>query len=177
MATGFDFDFDFLHADEAAAKDVDVDEFKRAAGSFATGVTVVTARTDAGKRFGFTANSFTSVSLRPPLVLLCLDRRAPSLLGFTGGVAFAVNVLAADQEDVSRHFARHAEDKFAGVTWRPGASGAPLLDGCLATIECRLEHSFYGGDHVILVGRVLDVAVSDGEPLIFHRSRYLTPSA
>lgn len=177
MATGFDFDFDFLHADEAA-RDVDVDEFKRAVGSFATGVTVVTVGGADGARFGFTANSFTSVSLRPPLVLLCLDRRAPSLLGFRHNVAFAVNVLAADQEDVSRHFARRAEDKFAGIACSPGASGVPLIDGCLATIECRLEQSFYGGDHVILLGRVLEVASrDDGAPLVFHRSRYLAPPA
>lgn len=172
MATGFDFDFDFLLPEEEV-KDVDIDQFKKAVGSFTTGVTVVTAHTDKG-RLGFTANSFTSVSLRPPLVLLCLDRRAPSLLGFNPGGAFAINVLSAAQQDVSQHFARHAEDKFAGIAHHDGATGAPLLDGCLASIECTLEHRFYGGDHVILVGKVRDVEVHEGEPLIFHRSRYRT---
>ena len=172
MTTGFDFDFPLEEPDRPQADAIDLDEFKRAVGSFATGVTVVTAR-NGDRMVGFTANSFTSVSLDPPLVLLCLDRRAPSLLGFDPGGAFAVNLLGADQEHLSRHFARHAEDKFAGIAVRTSAGGLPLLDGCLAAVECTLEHRFYGGDHVILVGRVVALSVAEeGEPLVFFRSRY-----
>lgn len=171
MATGFDFDLEGLPAIEEPV-DVEVQDFKQAVGTFATGVTIVTARRPDGGLLGFTANSFTSVSLRPPLVLLCLDRRAPSLLGFRPGTPFAINVLGADQEALSGQFARHAEDKFVGVGHRIASSGSPLIDGCLANLECRLEHSYYGGDHVILVGRVLGVQVEEGDPLLFFRSRY-----
>ncbi len=162
-----------LADDGAAGATVDVAAFKRAVGSFATGVTVVTTPSpDDGRPLGFTANSFTSVSLDPPLVLICLNRRAPSMAGFAIGRPFAVNVLAADQEALSGHFARPSDDKFAGVAHRLTESALPLLDGCHATMECRLEHWFHGGDHVILVGRVEAVDSADSEPLIFHRSRY-----
>jgi 3-hydroxy-9,10-secoandrosta-1,3,5(10)-triene-9,17-dione monooxygenase reductase component len=152
---------------------ISVEEFKRAAGSFTTGVTVVTTRDPGGELRGFTANSFTSVSLDPPLVLVCLHRRAPSLHAFQPGHGFAVNVLAEDQEWMSHRFGRASDNKFAGVAYRLGAGGAPLIDGCIAHIECTLETSYDGGDHVILLGRVRNVAASEGSPLIFHRSRYL----
>jgi flavin reductase (DIM6/NTAB) family NADH-FMN oxidoreductase RutF len=152
---------------------ISVEDFKRAAGSFITGVTVVTTRAPDGKLMGFTANSFTSVSLDPPLVLICLHRNAPSLHAFRSGGGFSVNVLAADQEWVSRHFSRPSEDKFASVAYRLGTTGAPQIEGCIAHMDCSLEVSYDGGDHVILLGRVRSVATGDGSPLIFHRSRYL----
>ncbi len=161
-----------LAPEHPVADPLTIDAFKRAVGSFATGVTVVTARDRNGDAHGFTANSFTSVSLDPPLVLVCLNRRAPSLRGFTIGGPFAVNILAADQERLSGQFARPSADKFDGVDHAPGGNGAPLLAGCHAHLECRLEHWFHGGDHIILVGAVTHAQVADNDPLLFHRSRY-----
>ncbi len=148
-------------------------EFKQAVGSFTTGVTVVTTWDADGVRHALTANSFTSVSLDPPLVLFCVDHRAPSLTGFRTSGHFAVNVLSAEQRDVAMQFARPAPDKFAGLSWRRGVFGAPLLDGCIAYIECTTEHRYNAGDHDIFLGRVHRVRVRDGKPLIFHRSRFL----
>ena len=152
-------------------------DFRQAVGAFTTGVTVVTTSDEAGVRHGLTASSFTSVSLEPPLVLFCLSERAPSLEGFAASQHFAINVLASDQEDIARRFARPAPDKFAGLAWRTGIFGAPLLDRCIAHIECKLEHVVPGGDHVIVIGRVHRVRVYDGEPLVFHRSRFGTMAA
>jgi len=161
------------HEPERPATDpVTIDAFKQAVGSFATGVTVITARDARGGVHGFTANSFTSVSLDPPLVLVCLARRAPSLRGFSIGGPFAVNILATGQQELSGRFARPSPDKFEGVDHVAGDNGAPLLAGCHAHLECRLEHWFHGGDHVILVGYVIRAEVADNEPLLFHRSRY-----
>src|SRR5215468_12775742 len=101
-------------------------DFRQAVGAFTTGVTVVTTCDDAGERYGLTANSFASVSLDPPLVLFCVDNRAPSLQGFIRSQHFAINVLASDQEEIARRFARSAEDKFDGLHWRVGIFGAPL---------------------------------------------------
>ena len=147
-------------------------DFKQAVGVFTTGVTVVTSCDREGNRSGLTANSFASVSLEPPLVLFCVDHRAPSLEGLIRSEHFAINVLAADQEDIAKRFARSAPDKFAGINWRIGIFGAPLLDRCIATIECTLEHSLGSGDHDIIIGRVHRVRMYEGEPLIFHRSRF-----
>jgi flavin reductase (DIM6/NTAB) family NADH-FMN oxidoreductase RutF len=152
-------------------------DFRQAVGAFTTGVTVVTTIDEDGGRHGLTANSFTSVSLEPPLVLFCLSERAPSLDGFAASKHFAINVLASDQEDIARRFARPAPDKFAGLAWRTGIFGAPLLDRCIAHIECKLEHVVPGGDHVIVIGRVHRVRAYDGEPLVFHRSRFGTMAA
>jgi flavin reductase (DIM6/NTAB) family NADH-FMN oxidoreductase RutF len=154
---------------------VTTEDFKRAAGSFPTGVTVVTTMDAGGRPYGCTANSFTSVSLDPPLVLCCLDRRAPSLAAIRERGQFAINVLSAEQEGWSRQFARRAPDKFAGVAVSPGVLGLPLLDGCLAALECALEGTYGGGDHLIVVGRVHKVHVNgdDARPLLFYRGRYL----
>jgi flavin reductase (DIM6/NTAB) family NADH-FMN oxidoreductase RutF len=151
--------------------------FKQAVGAFTTGVTVVTSCDLEGQKFGLTANSFTSCSLDPPLVLFCVDDRAPSLQSLEASGHFAINVLAADQQAVAMQFARPAPDKFSGLPWRVGIFGAPLLDGCIAHIECTLEHTYAGGDHHIMVGRVHRVRVHEGEPLIFHRSRFLNTIA
>ncbi|MGN6795867.1 MAG: flavin reductase family protein, partial [Streptosporangiaceae bacterium] len=113
-------------------------------------------------------------SLDPPLVLFCVDNRAPSLQGFIKSQHFAINVLAADQEDIAKRFARRSEDKFAGLNWRVGIFGAPLLDRCIAHIECKFEHSLPSGDHAIVIGRVHRVKVYAGEPLTFHRSQFGT---
>jgi len=149
-------------------------DFRQAVGAFTTGVTVVTTCDESGTRYGLTANSFASVSLDPPLVLFCVDHRAPSLHGFSRSEHFAINVLAADQEEIAKRFARRSDDKFAGLNWRVGIFGAPLLDRCIAHIECTLEHRHPSGDHDIVIGRVHRVRVYEGEPLVFHRSRFGT---
>ena len=149
-------------------------DFRQAVGVFTTGVTVVTSCDAEGVRYGLTANSFTSVSLEPPLVLFCAYQRALSLEGLIRSGHFAINVLAADQEDTAKRFARPAEDKFAGLDWRVGILGDPLLDRCIAHIECTIENRHPSGDHDIVIGRVHRVKFYAGEPLIFHRSRYGT---
>jgi flavin reductase (DIM6/NTAB) family NADH-FMN oxidoreductase RutF len=156
------------------AGQLDSVDFRQAVGAFTTGVTVVTTCDESGTRYGLTANSFASVSLDPPLVLFCVDHRAPSLHGFNRSEHFAINVLAADQEEIAKRFARRSDDKFAGLNWRVGIFGAPLLDRCIAHIECTLEHRHPSGDHDIVIGRVHRVRVYEGEPLVFHRSRFGT---
>jgi flavin reductase (DIM6/NTAB) family NADH-FMN oxidoreductase RutF len=146
--------------------------FRRALGQFATGVTVATTRAPDGRRVGVTANSFTSVSLDPPLVLFCLDRSAPSLEAFRECAQFAVNVLASDQHHLSRQFSTPSEDKFAGVHVEEGPGGMPLLAGVLARFVCRLVERYDGGDHVIFVGEVEDYEAFEGEPLVFHSGLY-----
>jgi flavin reductase (DIM6/NTAB) family NADH-FMN oxidoreductase RutF len=153
---------------------LDTVDFRQAVGAFTTGVTVVTTSDGDGVRYGLTANSFASVSLEPPLVLFCVAHSAPSLDGLMRSKHFAINVLAWDQEDIARRFARPADDKFAGIAWRTGIFGAPLLDRCIAHIECQLEHVHTSGDHDIVIGRVHRVRVFEGEPLVFHRSRFST---
>jgi len=149
-------------------------DFKQAVGVFTTGITVVTSCDTEGSRFGLTANSFASVSLEPPLVLFCVDHRAPSLEGLIRTGHFAINVLASDQEEIAKRFARPAADKFTGLDWRVGIFGDPLLDRCIAHIECALDVRHPTGDHDIVIGRVHRVRFYAGEPLIFHRSRFGT---
>lgn len=141
--------------------------FRRALGRFATGVTIVTTRTADGKLEGLTANSFSSVSLDPPLVLWSLRRQAPSLANFTMAGHFAVNVLGTHQKHLCRHFATPQPDKFETVAHRIGDHGAPLIEEAIARFECRTEQIIEAGDHLIFLGRVLRAAHRDGEPLIF----------
>jgi flavin reductase (DIM6/NTAB) family NADH-FMN oxidoreductase RutF/flavin-dependent dehydrogenase len=147
-------------------------DFRRALGQFATGVTVITTRDAEGRRVGLTANSFTSLSLDPPLVLFCLDRGAPSLPAFLDCTHFGVNVLAADQHHLSRQFATPSMDKFAGVEALDGPGGVPLLEGVIARFTCRNTAHHEGGDHLIFVGEVEDYEAFEGEPLVFHSGFY-----
>ncbi len=147
-------------------------ELRRALGQFATGVTVVTARAGDGRRIGVTANSFTSLSLDPPLVLWCLAKSAPSLPEFLESSHFAVNVLAADQHHLSRQFSTPAPDKFAGVPATEGPGGVPLLDGVIARFTCRHLRNHDGGDHVIFIGEVERFEEFEAEPLVFHSGFY-----
>ena len=146
--------------------------FRDAAGAFATGVTVVTA-TGSGGPAGLTTNAFSSLSLEPPLVLVCFDNASRTLPVVRDAGRFAVNVLRAGQEDVAAVFAskRVAADKFAEVT-HAEAHGLPVLDGALAWIACDLRELVPGGDHTIGVGEVTAVHVGDGEPLVFFRGSY-----
>ena len=150
---------------------------RQALGRFATGITVITTRTPEGRLEGLTANSFSSVSLDPPLVLWSLRRQAPSLRGFVEAGRFAVNVLAAEQSGLSRHFATPLADKFAGVTWEEGQDGCPLLPGCLARFECRTERTVEAGDHLIFIGRIYRLKHRDGVPLLFNAGHYSLPVA
>jgi len=148
-------------------------ELRRALGQFATGVTVVTTRAPDGTPAGITVNSFTSVSLDPPLMLWCLGRDAATFDIFRVAEQHLVNVLAAEQLDVARRFATRGADRFAGVRWSPTDAGLPRLDGCLAWFECAIRSRYEEGDHLILVGRIDSFEVTHGRPLIFHDSRYV----
>ena len=151
----------------------DAAAMREAMGRFATGVTVVTVRTPDGEPAGCTVSAFCSLSLDPPLVLVCvgLGRRMHHLLGT--GRGFAVNVLRADQRDVATAFARGTGDRFAGLRTEEGRYGHPLLDGAVAHIECDREAVLDGGDHAIVVGRVRGLATFDGEPLLYAGGAFL----
>lgn len=155
----------------AAAAALDPRALRQALGCFATGVTVMTTLRADGSPVGVTVNSFASVSLDPPLVLWSLAAHSPSLGAFRAAPRFCVNVLAADQAELCRRFATPVADKFAGVAWRRGAGGVPVLVGCLATFECSTAFNNWGGDHVILVGRVESFEMRDAPALLFHRGR------
>jgi flavin reductase (DIM6/NTAB) family NADH-FMN oxidoreductase RutF len=129
--------------------------YRQVMGSFPTGVTVMTAGLPGGQRIGVTASSFNTVSLDPPLVLWSLALQAPSLAAFRKADHFAVNVLADGQDALARQFSRPAEDKFAGIAIRTGLTGAPLIEGALAHIECRVAERYAGGDHEIMLGEVI----------------------
>jgi flavin reductase (DIM6/NTAB) family NADH-FMN oxidoreductase RutF len=154
------------------ARGLDLRELRTALGQFATGVTVITARDGDGRPVGLTANSFTSLSLEPPLVLWCLGRRAMSLPAFRGCGWFGVNVLASHQHHLSRLFATAGADKFAGTEVKEGPSGVPLLAGALAHFVCRNVRQIEAGDHVIMIGEVEHYETHDGEPLVFHSGSY-----
>ena len=150
-------------------------EFRVALGMFATGVTVVTARTATGELVGLTANSFNSVSLDPPLVLWSLSQRSMSLEAFATGTHYAINVLAAEQQELALRFAAPVGDRWTGTAWRPGVTGAPLIDGAVAHFECFNRSRYEEGDHVIFVGQVEHCDHRPGAaPLLFHGGRFYT---
>jgi flavin reductase (DIM6/NTAB) family NADH-FMN oxidoreductase RutF len=149
------------------------EEFRSALGRFASGVTVVTARGADDQPLGITVSAFSSVSLDPPLVLVCVDKRASLHDHMTEGARFAVNILSEDQELISRRFASKDEDRFNGTAYRDSAQGVPLLDGALASLECRVVCSYPGGDHTIIVGEVESTNIGDGKPLAYFRGGYV----
>jgi flavin reductase (DIM6/NTAB) family NADH-FMN oxidoreductase RutF len=187
IANGFDdprtfypWWFDAVEADrflEAKAREAAVDrfdrrDFRKALGQFATGVTVITSRAIDGRRVGMTANSFSSVSLEPPLVLWSLAKESPSVADFTGASHFAINVLAANQHHLSRQFSTPQPDKFGGVDCCESTAGVPLLNGVIARFLCRNVKQYDGGDHLIFIGEVEKYERFDGEPLVFHSGYY-----
>jgi flavin reductase (DIM6/NTAB) family NADH-FMN oxidoreductase RutF len=151
---------------------LDPKELRRVMGHFATGVTIITTKGADGTPYGLTANAFTSLSLDPPLCLVCVDRKAESFAHFNDSKVFTVNILTCDQEELSNRFAKSGGDKFTGVETVPGHHGAPLIAGALAHLECVIVDTLEGGDHVIHVGRVERVDVRAGEPLLFYQGRY-----
>jgi flavin reductase (DIM6/NTAB) family NADH-FMN oxidoreductase RutF len=151
-------------------------DLRHAIGHFATGVAVVTSVATDGSPVGTTANAVSSLSLDPPLVLVCFDRGSQTLAAVRSHGAFAINVLAAEHEELSTTFARRGADAgWDAVGHRHGDTGSPRLHDVLATVECRVEHRLPGGDHEIVVGRVVDVETSAdaaAEPLLFYRGAY-----
>lgn len=151
---------------------VSSEEFRRACGRFATGVTVASVLDREGFPHGLTVSSFTPVSLEPPLILICLGHAVTSIEHFRQAPRFGISILREGDKSLSERFARKAQDRFEGVDWRAGETGVPLLDGALAAIECAVSHRFTAGDHDILVGEVVRTCVSDGAPLVHFASRY-----
>ena len=147
--------------------------FRNAVGSFATGVTIITARGAGDEPVGLTVNSFTSVSLEPPLVLFCLAKTAESLPAFTVGAHFAVNILSEAQQGLSNRFAKSGEAKYEGLEFSTWQSDAPILPQCACNLECEIKELLEGGDHLIVLGRVIALGTApDARPLLFHAGRY-----
>lgn len=151
---------------------LDTAAFRASLSRFASGVTVLTTRTPDGQDLGMTATAFSSLSLDPPLVLVCIDRVASIAPALEQAEHLAVHVLGADQESLSRRFAQKDGDRFAGLDVTRGAGGVALLPGALVRLECRIVERLPGGDHVIVVAEVLGAEVADGDPLLYFRGRY-----
>ncbi|RJN32447.1 flavin reductase family protein [Nesterenkonia natronophila] len=150
-------------------------ELRSAFGQFVTGVTIATSRDLDGSLIGMTANSFSSVSMDPPLLMFCPASHLPSLPAFERAGHFAINILAASQGELAKHFARPSENKFAGVDYSSGIFGAPVINGSVATFECTLFASHDAGDHKILIGEIHDfVANPESRALVFHRGKMVT---
>ncbi|HJD61154.1 MAG TPA: flavin reductase family protein [Rickettsia endosymbiont of Columbicola hoogstraali] len=149
-------------------------QFKDAMSCFPAGVTIITTNLN-NKFFGFTATSITSVSLKPPLVLFCLNKNSFSIKGFENSSKFAISILADNQVDILEHFAKSHTDKFTAISYELGpATSCPLINGAICHIEC-LKHATYGGgDHVIFIGKVINTAIkNDSKPLIYHHKSYI----
>lgn len=151
----------------------DLQSYRNALGSFATGVTVVTTRRNNGEPVGLTANSFTSVSLEPPLVLWSLARTSPSLGAFEACTHYGINVLASHQVEHSVRFATPQPDKFARTAWQQSEEGVPLLEDVTMQLVCENQQRIQAGDHIIFLARVLRYDIRQSEPLIFCRGTYL----
>ncbi len=152
---------------------ISADEFRQVLGHFATGVTVITVRDPDGRPTGLTASAFTSVSLDPPLILVCVDHKSQSYPALIVSKTFAVNILSLDQEAVSRRFATtKIENKFEGVPFTLSPLGLPLIDSALAQLECATVNIHPEGDHSIFIGRVERSQSAAGAPLVYYRGRY-----
>ena len=151
---------------------IEKNELRRVMGHFATGVTVITSIRASGEMHGLTANAFSSVSLVPPLLLICVDKKAESYPCFEESKIFTVNILAADQESLSRKFAVSGGNKFEGVSYRVGANGAPILDGAVAYLECKLAGTMDAGDHTVYLGEIEQAETHEAKPLLFFRGGY-----
>jgi flavin reductase (DIM6/NTAB) family NADH-FMN oxidoreductase RutF len=150
---------------------MDEAQFKLAMSHFASGVTIVTTEHE-GKPFGMTVAAFSSLSLHPPLILVCIEKTVKTHDAIAGAGTFGVSILNSKQADVSNRFASRAEDKFAGTEVVRGALGVPLIAGAITRLECRLTNRLDGGDHSIFIGEVVDAVTEEGEPLVYYRSGY-----
>jgi len=151
---------------------LDALELRRVLSRYPTGVTVVATRHVPDGVCGLAVNAFTSVSLEPPLVLVCVDRSANTHACIEACGEFSVNVLARQQADLAVRFAQRRDDKFEGIPWREGVDGLPLVEGASAWVQCRVDRSFEGGDHTIFLAHVLDASYSEEPPLVFHLGSY-----
>lgn len=151
---------------------MDLEKFKAGLSRYGSGVAIITTREGNGVPSGFTANSFTSLSLSPPMVLFCLDREAVCFDAFYGSTAFGVNILNSEQEEISNRFARRGGNKFQNLTLMNGDTGIPLIAGCLANLECRTAQTIPGGDHLIFLGEVQEVHLGEGDPLFYFKGSY-----
>jgi flavin reductase (DIM6/NTAB) family NADH-FMN oxidoreductase RutF len=159
-----------LHSDSLTH--LDGDEFRRACARFATGVCVLTTRTQDGRPHGLTVNSFASLSLDPPLVMAAIARASAYLAAFESSEFFAVNILTEEQRHLSIRFARREEGRFNGAPWSPGTTGSPVFEETLGVIECRTMQWLDAGDHRVLVGQAVAAVVRQGRPLLFFESGY-----
>ncbi|MGI8883089.1 MAG: flavin reductase family protein [Pyrinomonadaceae bacterium] len=148
------------------------EEFRSALSRFASGVTVVTTKDNDGKLYGITVSAFCSVSLTPPLVLICIEKNTGSHHAFEQSRVFVINILRENQQHISNRFASHLEDKFTGISYRKGIEELPVLEDALANLECRLSHSYEGGDHTIFVGEIEKATIKDGNPLLYFHGDY-----
>ncbi len=155
-----------------SAKPVTSEEFRRACGRFASGVTIATVLDAGGAPQGLTVSSFTSVSLHPPLVLICLGHGIAAIEHFRTAKYFAINILSGDQQALSDRFARRGHDRFSGVEWQPGVTGVPLLPGAICAMECAVYSRMVMGDHEILVGEMMRTLVTDEAPLVYFSGGY-----
>ena len=152
---------------------LDQDLFRSVLGRFATGVTIVTVQDAEGRDHGMTVSAFSSLSLEPSMILVCIDRAASMLGALKDGTWFTVNILSASQEALSRRFAKlDAEVRFDGIGFSRGTHGAPILDDVLAHLECSVKTTYDGGDHAIIVGVVEHAATKEDRPLLYYRGGY-----
>jgi flavin reductase (DIM6/NTAB) family NADH-FMN oxidoreductase RutF len=154
------------------SESLDKAAFCRTCARFPTGVTIVTVLDSEGGPHGMTASSFTSVSLDPPLVLVCVDHRATVLAHLRRSEHVGINVLTEQQQELSVRFARRGQDRFDGVDWQSGHGGVPLIPGALAWLECSVQRLLDAGDHAILIGEVLRATYGEGRPLVYFASSY-----
>ena len=150
----------------------DPQQLRRVMGLFATGVTILTTRDADGHPFGLTANAVTSLSLEPPLLLVCIDKKSETHPHFVTSKAFVVNILGEHQQELSSRFAKSGGDKFAGVSHATNLDGVPIIDGTLAHLECRIVETHEGGDHVIHIGEVHSAEIRGGAPLLYFQGKY-----
>ena len=147
-------------------------QFREACSRFATGVAIATVMEDENRAFGLTISSFTSVSLEPPLVLFCLHHQSQLKSHFSQSGTFGINILSANQDDLSARFANRNSHQIHPSDWHPGYTGVPVLVGSLATFECKSREKIVCGDHDIFIGEVVAVSVEDGAPLVRYQSSY-----
>jgi len=148
------------------------DEFRAALGRFPSGVTVVTTKDSTERFHGITVSAFSSVSLEPPMILVCIEKTAGSHYAFRESEFFVVNILSEDKENLSNHFASPVPDKFYGIDYYLGIGGIPVLEAAFVTLECRLTYAHEGGDHTIFVGLVEKSTVKDENPLVYWHGNY-----
>ena len=151
---------------------LDPDAFRAVMGRFASGVTVVTATNEAGAAYGMTVSAFASVSLQPPLVVMCIDHAASLHDTLTNAPFFAVNILASTQEPIARRFADTGAQRFEGIGYRNGENGVPILNDVLAFLECKRVSSAEAGDHTVIIGETVAASMRDARPLLYYRGGF-----